>query len=71
MEDDLARNWGRERSENHAKKVTRMQLKHDYMNQMQQDRNNWGQSHMAYIGCGPTTIEAIGDNYEQLRNKLR
>jgi hypothetical protein len=30
------------------------------MDKIQSDRCNWGQDHLAYIGTGPTSIEAIG-----------
>ena len=33
-------------------------------------RNSWGENHMQYIGRGPTTLEAVGAGYADLRARL-
>lgn len=45
-------------------------LKHTYMVEMTAMRNSWGENHLNYIGMGPTTLEGVGRDYENLRARL-
>ena len=40
------------------------------MEQLTAMRNSWGENHMNYIGRGPTTLEAVGTDYANLRARL-
>jgi hypothetical protein len=50
--------------------MARVHLNNSYMDQILHDRQNIGNYRLAELGSGPTTIEAIGENYSLMRNRL-
>ena len=57
-------------AEDSEKKSHLITIKNEYLQKIVKNRDNWADSHLNYIGTGPTTIEALGDDYDKIKAKV-